>query len=355
VSGSHDSAAREKLDAIGYGFFIPIFFIMVGVEFNLTALTESPRALLMVPLLVVIAYLVKIIPGFLLRINFPWRETIAGGILISSRLSLIIAASSIALSIGVITEAVNAAIILLAVISCTISPMLFNRLYPVSDDEKRRGIIVIGQDQLAEFMIERLLPGGEPIAVLCPDPSRLRALRRLDIEIIEGCASLEQGMRRANADTARVLVDLTMSEEETMEVCGLARREFNIPTVVSRITNIELVPELQRMGVKVVQPTLATAMALEGALRFPTIFDVLLQQDRESIAVREVGLVNPNLTGMKLSQVRLPGDALIVSIQRAGSVIVPHGDSQLELEDRIGLIGSPQSVERAIGLIRARN
>jgi Kef-type K+ transport system membrane component KefB/Trk K+ transport system NAD-binding subunit len=355
VSGSHDSAAREKLDAIGYGFFIPIFFIMVGVEFNLTALTESPRALLMVPLLVVIAYLVKIIPGLLLRTNFNWRETVAGGFLISSRLSLIIAASSIALSIGVITEAVNAAIILLAVISCTISPMLFNRLYPASDEDKRRGIIVIGQDQLAEFMIDRLLSDGEPIAVISPDPSRLRALRRLEVEIIEDFTDISDGLAEAGAETARVLVDLTMSEEETLEVCSLAREQFGIPMVISRITNIELVPQLQRMGVKVVQPTLATAMALEGALRFPTIFDVLLQQDRDAIAVREVSLVNRNLTGLKLSQVRLPGDALIVSLQRQGSVIVPHGDSQLELNDRIGLIGSPQSVERAIGMIRARS
>jgi Trk K+ transport system NAD-binding subunit len=280
---------------------------------------------------------------------------VAGGFLISSRLSLIIAASSIALSIGVITEAVNAAIILLAVISCTISPMLFNRLYPASDEDKRRGIIVIGQDQLAEFMIDRLLSDGEPIAVISPDPSRLRALRRLEVEIIEDFTDISDGLAEAGAETARVLVDLTMSEEETLEVCSLAREQFGIPMVISRITNIELVPQLQRMGVKVVQPTLATAMALEGALRFPTIFDVLLQQDRDAIAVREVSLVNRNLTGLKLSQVRLPGDALIVSLQRQGSVIVPHGDSQLELNDRIGLIGSPQSVERAIGMIRARS
>jgi Trk K+ transport system NAD-binding subunit len=327
---------------------------MVGVEFNLSALIESPQALLLVPLLVIIAYMVKIVPGLLLRLNFPWRETLAGGLLISSRLSLIIAASSIALSIGVITEAVNAAIILLAVISCTISPLLFNRIYPASDEDQRRGVIVIGQDQLAEFLIERLLPGGEPIAVLCPDPSRLRALRRLEVEVVEGCPDLREGLIQAGAHQARVLVDLTMSEEETTEVCRLAREEFNIPMVVSRITNIELAPALQRIGVKVVQPTLATAMALEGALRFPTIFDVLLQQDRESIAVREIRMANSSLTGMKLSQVRLPGDALIVSLQREGSVMVPHGDSQLELNDRIGLIGSPQSVDRAIGMLTSQ-
>ena len=41
---SHDNeSAREKLDAIGYGFFIPIFFIMVGVEFDLSILSSLPR------------------------------------------------------------------------------------------------------------------------------------------------------------------------------------------------------------------------------------------------------------------------------------------------------------------------
>ena len=38
LSGSESSVLREKLDAIGYGFFIPIFFIMVGVKFDLPAL-----------------------------------------------------------------------------------------------------------------------------------------------------------------------------------------------------------------------------------------------------------------------------------------------------------------------------
>ena len=40
-----------QLNAIGYGFFIPIFFIKVGVEFNLPVLAPSPGALLLVPFL----------------------------------------------------------------------------------------------------------------------------------------------------------------------------------------------------------------------------------------------------------------------------------------------------------------
>ena len=352
VAGSDDDNAQEKLDAIGYGFFIPIFFIMVGVEFNLSALSESPRALLLVPLLVMGAYVVKVIPALLLRRQFSWRQTLGAGFLLSSRLSLIIAAASIALEIGVISEAINATVILLALISCTLSPIFFNRLYPPEAEQRRTGVIIIGQDQLVEFMVERLLPGDEGIIVICPDESRLQTFRQLPITLITGCTGLAEALIEAGADQARVLIDLTVTAEETMEVSTLARETHDIPLVISRISEVELIPELLAMGIKVVQPALATAMALEGALRYPTIFDLLIDQDQEAIDVTEVSLKNARLAGTPLRQIRLPGDALILSMQRDGGVIVPHGDTVLRLGDRIGMIGSPQSLSRAVALLR---
>src|SRR5690606_35152280 len=45
-----DRELSSQLEGIGFGFFIPIFFIMVGVDFNLPALLGSTEALLSVPL-----------------------------------------------------------------------------------------------------------------------------------------------------------------------------------------------------------------------------------------------------------------------------------------------------------------
>lgn len=353
VSGPDDDNAKEKLDAIGYGFFIPIFFIMVGVEFNLSALFGSPQAFLLVALLLVGAYVVKIIPTILMRHQFSWRQTIGAGFLLSSRLSLIIAAASIALNIGVITEAINAAVILLAVISCTLSPVMFNRIYPPEQELRRAGIIIIGQDQLVEFIVERLLPTEEPITIICPDISREQAFRQLPVTLITGCSGTAEALQQSNADTARVLIDLTSTPQETVEVSRLSREVHAIPLVISRVSDVELIPQLQSMGIKVVQPALATAMALEGALRYPTIFDLLLDQDRDNINVSEVSLGNTKLAGVPLRQIRLPGDALILSMQRDESVIVPHGDTILKIGDRIGLIGSPRALAQAGALLRS--
>jgi Kef-type K+ transport system membrane component KefB len=85
--GSH---LHMKMEAIGFGFFIPIFFIMVGVSFDLPALLSSSKAPLLVPPLLVVAYAIKLLATLLYRLNFSWRETLAAGTLLSSRLSLIL-------------------------------------------------------------------------------------------------------------------------------------------------------------------------------------------------------------------------------------------------------------------------
>jgi Kef-type K+ transport system membrane component KefB len=120
----------HQLDAIGFGFFIPIFFIMVGVDFNLTVLMESPQALVLVPILLFAAILVKILPTLVFHMNFTCRETIGAGVLFSARLSLIIAASAIGLRLGVISETVNSPIILVAIITVAAAPLIFNRVIP---------------------------------------------------------------------------------------------------------------------------------------------------------------------------------------------------------------------------------
>jgi Trk K+ transport system NAD-binding subunit len=230
--------------------------------------------------------------------------------------------------------------------------MLFNRILPTSEEKRRSGIILIGQDQLSEFLVERLLTFNEPIAIICPDDSRKAAFQRLSVDLIEGCADLPAALTMAGATDARVLIDLTMSSEETLHVCTTAREVFHIPLVISRINDVELIPQLQRLGVKVVQPTLATAMAIEGALRYPTIFDLLLDHGDGEIEVVELQIGNPSITGVPLRKIRLPGDALIVSMSREGNVMVPQGDLTFRLGDCIGLIGSSRSVERAAAMLR---
>lgn len=354
VTDSDSSAAREKLEAIGYGFFIPVFFILVGVDFNLPALVESERALLLVPLLLVGSFLVKLLPSLLLRFQFSWRETLSGGVLLSSRLSLIIAAAAIAVDIGAITDAVNSAVILLAILTTTVSPFVFNRIVGPKVAESRRGIILVGSDQMTEFLGRRLHQyheEDETAVILCSNQRRYHALRRSGLDVLTLTGDLAESLRKAGAESARALVDLSDTEQDSIALCRMALKVFDMPEVISRISEVEAVPQLQSMGVRVVQPALATAMALEGALRYPTAFDVLVHK-AEEVEVGEVTLRNLALSGIKVKDLDLPGNALILSLQRENTVMVPHADTALRVGDRIDLIGSPEAIDRSVAMLR---
>ncbi len=117
---------RAQIDALGFGFLIPMFFFSVGVGFDLPALLSSAATVAALPALIVVAYVNKIVPVIPLRRYFGWNDVVGGGLLLSARLSLIIAAAAIGLRIGVLDPALNAAMILLAVFTSIVSPTLFN-------------------------------------------------------------------------------------------------------------------------------------------------------------------------------------------------------------------------------------
>lgn len=118
-----------KVDAIGYGFFIPVFFILTGARLDVPALLASAETLVLVPVLLVAVFLVKGIPALLYRDEFGWRLCAAAGALQSAQMTLTVAGVEIGLALGVIDEALGAALIGVALLSVLIAPIAFSRLY----------------------------------------------------------------------------------------------------------------------------------------------------------------------------------------------------------------------------------
>jgi len=120
----------QQLSGFSYGFLIPVFFIDVGINFDLDALTE-PGAVTGVLILLAAAVGVKLIPSLLLVFRrHSLRESLAAGALLSARLSLIIAVAELGVRLGVIERVDEASIIVLAIATATLAPILFRTLLP---------------------------------------------------------------------------------------------------------------------------------------------------------------------------------------------------------------------------------
>ena len=120
---------RTKAQAgSAYGFFIPIFFIHVGLEFDLQALLR-PGVFAGALALLVAAVAVKVVAALTLFIRrFSARDVLSAGVLLSARLSLVIAVAQIGTRLGLMDRALESQVILLALVTATLGPTLFRLL-----------------------------------------------------------------------------------------------------------------------------------------------------------------------------------------------------------------------------------
>ena len=91
---------------------------------------------------------------------------------------------------------------------------------------------------------------------------------------------------------------------------------------------------------------MAVALALEGALHFPAAFGMMMNQG-ENVSMVDVPLRNAELAGQPLRRIKLAGQALVVGVHRDGEVLVPHGDTVLQLHDTLVLVGDPEALREA--------
>jgi len=341
-----DEDLSHQLESIGFGFFIPIFFIMVGVDFNLQALLESTEALILVPFLVLAAFAVKMLPVLFFKLNFTWRETIGAGALLSARLSLIIAASAIGLRLGVISDAVNAGIILEAILTVTLAPMLFLRIVPEAPIIQNRPIVVAGAGMIGLQVAEQLIAHGEDVVLLDPIPERVeraaeRGLEAFSASIKSLTPEIENVLNRAKA-----MVCVHGTTEYNYRVCEIARTVYGIDHVVSRVPDPGAIARFEQIGVTTMNAAIDQAVLLALMARNLTAYDLLTRPDDDK-DVCEVTVYNSRYLNKPLRQVKLPGDMLIVAVSRGGELVVPHGDTRLTAGDKVTLLGKSDCLEIA--------
>jgi Kef-type K+ transport system membrane component KefB len=117
-----------KLDGIGFGFLIPIFFVSTGVAFQLKGLEQQPGALAEVPLFLLALLLVRGAPALLYVRAIGRRRAAAGGLLQATSLTFVIVAVDIGQQTGKLTAATSAALVAAGLLSAALFPAAAARL-----------------------------------------------------------------------------------------------------------------------------------------------------------------------------------------------------------------------------------
>jgi Kef-type K+ transport system membrane component KefB len=140
---------RVKLEAVGFGVFIPIFFVTSGIRFDLHALFASPSTVARVPVFLLAIYLARGLPALVYVRLLGRRKSLVAGVLQSTSLTFIVAATQIGLALGVVSRASAAGLVAAGVLSVAISPTLGllllrgRRIRPAGRPEPPSGVMPV--------------------------------------------------------------------------------------------------------------------------------------------------------------------------------------------------------------------
>jgi Kef-type K+ transport system membrane component KefB len=144
-TGNHRAEVQSRLEALGFGFFIPLFFVVSGVRFDLEALLH-PISLVKVPMYLLLFLLVRGAPALLYRRDLGTRDVVALGLLQAAALPLLVVITTIGVETGRMRSD-NAAglvgagllsVVLLPIIALAIREHASGTPAPVATDDSAR-------------------------------------------------------------------------------------------------------------------------------------------------------------------------------------------------------------------------
>jgi Kef-type K+ transport system membrane component KefB len=115
---------RPKLEAAGFGVFIPVFFVTSGLRFDLNALFASAATVARVPLFLIAIYLARGLPAIVYVRLLGRTRSVTAGVLQATSLTFTVTATQIGLQLGVVTQATAAGLVAAGLLSVVISPAL---------------------------------------------------------------------------------------------------------------------------------------------------------------------------------------------------------------------------------------
>src|SRR6266508_1340793 len=114
---------RHKLEAAGFGIFVPFFFVTTGVRFDLDALFGSARTLGMVPIFLGALLVARGVPALLYKPLATGTQTLAAALLQATSLSFLVVSGQIGVQLDLIRPATYAALVAAGLLSVLLFPI----------------------------------------------------------------------------------------------------------------------------------------------------------------------------------------------------------------------------------------
>ena len=199
-------------------------------------------------------------------------------------------------------------------------------------------VAIAGAGSVGTAIARDLHASGHEVLVLEQDPLLVERRRQeLDVTWVAADACEVSSLDAAGLATVDVVVAATGDDEDNLVISLLAKQEFAVPRVVARVNNSKnqwLFNESWGVDVSVSTPQLLTAL-VEEAVSVGALVRLLQFQGGLAHLVEVTLAEDSPAASVAIADLGVPRDATVVAVVREDRLVVPRGDTVLQVGDEV--------------------
>lgn len=343
-------ATKDKLTSIGYGFFIPIFFIMTGVNLNLRSLFAKPSSLMLLPVLVIFLLIAKIPVVLTYMRYFQRRNAFAGGFLTATTITIVLPTLQVARKLHAIASTQSDAFILAAVIVCILSPIVFNSNFVLLPEDKiKKSVTIVGANALTVPVAHDLHDNWYSVKMFTGDKERYETYDSR-MEGLTYLSDLDQKTLEENGVfDCDIFVVSTHDDQVNIKLARMAR-EIGVERVIARLGQVDsdTVDEFRQKDIEIFNFMNVRASLMRALIETPTVYQIIT--DTKNV-LYSVQVTNTHYTGRPLADLEFIDQITISRIRRGNEWLTPHGWTVIEPNDILVFSGEFKVADQVRNLL----
>ncbi len=205
-----------------------------------------------------------------------------------------------------------------------------------------RDAIIFGLEDQSLALARQLKSHGWTVEIA--SLKRSEEVTRIDDIPIQFINTLDlTALKALNAKKADAIV-LMLSDKENLKICDLIYEHVGTKEIIVRLNDRAYFNQFHELDALIVEPSTAMVGLLDHFVRAPLATSILLGTDKNH-DTEDIEIMDKDIHGIALRDLRLPNDVLILSVKRKDDMVVTHGYTRLRLGDILTIVGSTESLE----------
>ncbi|MBW7986982.1 monovalent cation:proton antiporter family protein [Lactobacillus helveticus] len=343
-------ATKDKLTSIGYGFFIPIFFIMTGVGLNLRSLFAHPSSLMLLPVLVIFLFIAKAPVVLTYMRYFQKKNAFAGGFLTATTITIVLPTLQVARKLHAITSTQSDAFILAAVIVCILSPIVFNSNFVLLPEDKiKEKVAIVGANAVTVPVAHDLHAKWYSVKMFTDKKNQYKTYDSR-VENLTFLPNLdEETLEKDGVFDGDIVVAANRADEDNIKIARMAK-EKGVDRVIARLSEVDskTLTEFNEKGIEVFNSTNVHAALMRAMIESPTVYRIMT--DTKNI-LYSVKVKNTHYTGRQLMDLEFIDQITVSRIKRGDKWLIPRGATVIEPGDILVFSGEFKVADRVRDLL----